>query len=47
MSICLIGLFDFMKNAGKYQQYEISDISAKIDSRLESPSAKAVRFPTV
>lgn len=29
------GLFDFMKNAGKYQQYEISDISAKIDSRLE------------
>ena len=34
-----------MKNAGKYQQYEISDISAKIDSRLES--ATAVRFPTV
>lgn len=29
------GLFDFMKNAGKFQQYEISDISAKIDSRLE------------
>lgn len=29
------GLFDFMKNMGKFQRYEITDLSAKINSRLE------------
>ena len=29
------GLFDFMKNAGKFQSYEINDLSAKINSRME------------
>jgi len=29
------GLFDFMKNAGKFQHYEINDLSAKINSRME------------
>ena len=28
-------LFDFMKNAGQFQHYDISDLSAKINSRVE------------